>query len=530
MRARDLLLIVPCVLLLGCPTGTDDDDDDDPAGPAIDHEPVTDAVEGTEIPIAADVSRATGEEGGGVLVSLNWRVVGGDWEVQVLGDSEDGGTFSGVIPADGVTVTGVEYYLQATEGTLVSTHPAGAPGESHRIGVSAAPLNDPSPVRARYDHASDTVEVTWTAPTSSAFVGYSVTAQLDGGDIESVCEGGEADGACTVPADGVWSEAYATWTVTLAADGQGGTSASAVTDSLHFVVDVFAKEATVEDPTLFGSGELEFFLPSGVAVDAAGTVHVAEQSNHRLQTFTDDGDFLGFVGALGGTGVPGDGSSEFSAPHDVAIAGDGTLWVADHSNARVQAFDGTTRQFEDAFGDLGEGDGQLRFPVSLTFDGDGLLHVAESVNGRVSVFDGTTFVETYAEGDAPFVTPTRVEYLPDLGVVAVSDLDVVHLVPVDEDATAATWDVSPGGTAVVSGLCPVGHGETMLTIDDPTTTTGSTGHKLVRVDAEGAVVTELGEWGVGEGQFWRPIDCAVDGSGNVWVADGLNHRIVVLGP
>ena len=44
------------------------------------------------------------------------------------------------------------------------------------------------------------------------------------------------------------------------------------------------------------------------------------------------------------------------------------------------------------------------------------------------------------------------------------------------------------------------------------------------------MVTEIGEWGVGDLQFWRPIDCTTDADGNVWIADGLNHRVVVLGP
>ncbi|MCP4871055.1 MAG: hypothetical protein GY898_20300 [Proteobacteria bacterium] len=533
MRARLALLSLNCLLLTACPTGSDDDDDAGPTGPQIQHTPITEAVEATEIPIDATVTPPEdAEETLPLQVNLNYRPVGGDWAIAAM-DTPEGGaesSFAAVIPAEAVVVAGVEYYLQATHGTDIATDPTEAPNDFHAVVVSAAPLNSPDPVRARYDVASDTVEVTWTAPASTAFTGYSVTAELDSGDsIETVCQAGEADSGCSVAADGTWDTDYATWTVTFAADAQAGTSGSAGTDSLHLLLGSWSKEVTPGSPALFGTGELEFFLPSGVAVDG-GTVHIAEQSNNRLQSFSAEGDFLGFVGALGGGGLPGDGSSEFNAPQDIAIDAGGSLWVADHTNARVQSFNGTTRQFEDAFGELGEGEGQLRFPVSLSFDGDGLLHVAESVNGRISVFDGTVFVESYAAVEEDFLTPTRVEYLPDLGAMAVSDLDAVHLHPVDEGATAATWDISPGGTAVVSGICAVGHGETMLTLDDPTTTTGSTGHKLVRVDDQGEVVTEIGEWGVGDLQFWRPIDCTTDADGNVWIADGLNHRVVVLGP
>lgn len=532
MRARLALFPLCSLLLVACPTGSDDDDAAGPSGPQIQHTPVTESLEAADIAIEATVTPPEdAEETLPLQVSLNYRPVGGDWAIAAMETPEGGAesSFAGTIPADAVTTAGVDYYLQATHGTEVGTDPAEAPDDTHTVVVSAAPLNSPDPVRARYDAATDSVEVTWATPVTSAFVGYSVTALMDGGEVETVCQGGEADSGCSVPADGVWDTDYATWTVDFAADGQAGSSGSAVTDSLHLLLGSWSKDVTPESPSFFGTGELEFFLASGVAV-GDGSVHVAEQSNNRLQSFTPDGDFLGFVGASGGNGQAGDGSSEFSAPHDVAIDAGGDLWVADHSNARVQSFDGTTRQFQDAFGELGEGEGQLRFPVSLTFDGDGLLHVAESVNDRVSVFDGTVFVESYAAVVEAFVTPTRVEYLPDLGAIAVSDVDVVHLHPVDEGAKPATWDISPGGTAVVSGVCAVGHGETLLTIDDPSTTTDSNGHKLLRVDDQGEVVTEIGEWGVGDLQFWRPIDCATDGDGNVWIADGLNHRVVVLGP
>jgi hypothetical protein len=531
MRTRAPLFCLSALLLTACPSGVGDDDDANASGPQIQHAPVEDSVEAVDILIEATVTPPQdAEEELPLQVSLTYRPVGGDWVLVAMEAPEDTTGYAALIPAEAVTIAGVEYTLQASHGTDVSTAPPEAPDDTYRIVVSAAPLNSPDPVRARYDVASDTVEITWTAPASAAFVGYSVAAQAHGGgDIVTVCQAGTPDSSCSVPADGVWDLEYATWTVNVAADGQAGTSGSAVTDSLHLLIGSWSKEVTPESPAFFGSGELEFFVPSGIAVDGA-SVHVAEQSNHRLQTLTPDGSFLGFVGALGGGGLPGDGSSEFSAPHDVTVGPDGSLWVADHSNARVQRFNGTTRQFEDAFGSLGEGEGQLRFPVSLTFDGDGRLHVAESVNGRVSVFDDGIFVESYAAVEESFITPTRVEYLPDLGVIAISDRDVVHLHPVDDGAQAATWDLSPGGTAVVSGICSVGHGETMLTLDDPSATTGSPGHRLVRVDEQGDVVTEIGEWGVGDLQFWRPLDCTTDSDGNVWIADGLNHRVVVLGP
>jgi hypothetical protein len=387
-------------------------------------------------------------------------------------------------------------------------------------------------MRARYSSIEDAVELSWTPPGTSDFVGYSVDVVIDGADPVTVCTGGEPDAGCSVPADGIYDVEYATWTVTVVDGGNNGLSASAVTDGLHLLEDIWVKPHAPED-VAFGTGQGEFNLPFGVEVDD-GSVHVAEQANNRLQTLTDEGDFLGFVGAIGGmTGLPGDGDGEFNAPMDVAVGDDGLLYVADHTNARVQVFDGITRQFQFEFGTLGEAEGQLRFPVALDFDGDGNLHVVESVNARVSVFDADgNFVSTYASIDgAPLDFPGRIAWLAELQVMAVSDGAVLRLYATGPGGSDATWELLDAAEdAEVGGVCTTEYGELVVTVDDAVTTGGSAGHRLLKVDRDGVVFGELGEWGVGDDQFWRPVSCDVDDDGVLWVADGLNHRVKLLGP
>lgn len=88
-----------------------------------------------------------------------------------------------------------------------------------------------------------------------------------------------------------------------------------------------------------GSGLRQFSHPRGVARLARGEIAVADTGNHRVLVFSRFPYALlqvwGARDALGQAG-PGTGSLEFRDPWDVAVSGDGTLFVADRGNHRVQ--------------------------------------------------------------------------------------------------------------------------------------------------------------------------------------------------
>ena len=538
MRIPAHLLLTCCLfsfILSGCPTRTDDDDTTSVDLPEIEHDPVTSAVEVTEVPIVAEAfAPAESDDAFTLVVTLYYRVAGeGSYTNVSMEPTDAADGFEATIPADVVTTADVEYYLSALWGAELATHPDGAPDTVHRIEVGAAPLAEPEPLRARYDAGSDTVELTWTPPASSAFAGYTVDARIGAEEPELVCDGGEPDAGCSVPAAGVYDVQYATWTVTVT-DGDGnGASASAVTDGLHLVQDIWVKEHLPEE-LAFGTGELEFNLPFGVAA-RDGSIHVAEQGNHRLQTITDEGDFLGFVGAFGGgTGAPGEADGDFNAAMDVTIGPDGLIYAADHTNARVQVFDGVTRQFQFSFGTLGTAEGQLRFPTGLAFDGNGDLHVTESVNARVSVFDvAGDFLHSYDSVDGtPLDFPARIAWWPELDAMVISDGQLLRLHALGEGGSDATWDLLAdfAATTTLGGVCITQWGEAIVAVDDPEQTGPSDGHVLLKVDADGVAFDTVGGWGIGDEDFWRPVACAVDEHGDVYVADGLNHRIKILGP
>ena len=80
-----------------------------------------------------------------------------------------------------------------------------------------------------------------------------------------------------------------------------------------------------------------FNSPSGIAVDAAGNLYVADSGNHRIRRVTP----WGAVSTLAGRGTRGheDGAgnvAQFHSPHGVALDAEGNLFVADSENHRVR--------------------------------------------------------------------------------------------------------------------------------------------------------------------------------------------------
>ncbi|MWV45929.1 copper amine oxidase [Paenibacillus sp. HJL G12] len=92
---------------------------------------------------------------------------------------------------------------------------------------------------------------------------------------------------------------------------------------------------------LDGAADKSFFdKPVGIAADEAGNVYVADSGNHAIRKI----DTQGQVTTVAGNGVLGfaDGKgaeAQFDAPEDVAVAKDGTIYVADTMNHAVRKVD-----------------------------------------------------------------------------------------------------------------------------------------------------------------------------------------------
>ena len=131
-------------------------------------------------------------------------------------------------------------------------------------------------------------------------------------------------------------------------------------------------------------GAAQFAMPHGLAIDANDHLWVTDVALHQVFELDETGSVLR---SWGEAGVPGNDSTHFDKPTDVAVAEDGSFYVSDgYGNARIVKFD-ANGQFEFAWGEHGSGPGQFATPHGIAFGPDGNLYVADRGNARVQIFD-----------------------------------------------------------------------------------------------------------------------------------------------
>lgn len=98
-------------------------------------------------------------------------------------------------------------------------------------------------------------------------------------------------------------------------------------------------------------------------------------------------------------------SGPFSAPEDIFIADDGTIYVVDTGNSRIVHIN-AKHEVINIIGDT-EGDGMLNEPKGVFVKGDGTVFVADTKNQRIAIFDKNgKFQKQYGKPDSPLLGAT----------------------------------------------------------------------------------------------------------------------------
>ena len=150
----------------------------------------------------------------------------------------------------------------------------------------------------------------------------------------------------------------------------------------------------VDGPGTAGANVAAFNGPAAVAVDASGNLYVADTNNNAIREIDSSGNVTTLAGLSGGPGwVDGPGASgtnvaRFAAPTGISIDGAGNLYIADLGNCAVRELDasGNVRTLAglgpsscgwvDGAGGP-NGVAEFQSPTALALDGAGNIYVTD---------------------------------------------------------------------------------------------------------------------------------------------------------
>jgi len=318
--------------------------------------------------------------------------------------------------------------------------------------------------------------------------------------------------------------------------------------------------------TLAGSGSIgfvngpdsaaSFSAPFGVAVDASGNVYVAEAGNQDIRMISPSG----VVSTLAGSGVVGSHNgiatqASFWFPTGVAVDGAGNVYVADRSNNLIREIDPSGLVSTLAGnGSVGSANSpatsSFSTPSGVAEDGQQNVYVADQNNNVIRKIDTKGVVTTFAgNGNRALVNGTALAASFDMPyAIAVDGSGNLYVSEADNVIRKIT---SSGMVSTLAGSGLTGSTNGVGTVASFNAPTGiavdnrgnvyvaDAGNNLIREISPSGVVSTLagsGSPGYTDGDvqnqvaFNHPVGVAVDGQNNVYVADAGNNVIRIINP
>lgn len=170
------------------------------------------------------------------------------------------------------------------------------------------------------------------------------------------------------------------------------------------IVTTFAGQLGISGAANAAGTNAQFNSPSGLAFDKNGNLFVSDTGNSMIREITAAGAVSTFAGIAGQSGFAdgATGSAQFNSPLGIAVAPNGTIYIADSGNHCIRTISGgVVSTFAGSPGIWGSADGsgtnaQFNGPVGLAFDSSTNLFVADANNDTIRKITPTGMVTTFA--------------------------------------------------------------------------------------------------------------------------------------
>lgn len=293
-----------------------------------------------------------------------------------------------------------------------------------------------------------------------------------------------------------------------------------------------------------GGGNGQFNGPRNIAFDGSGNIWVSDYSSGSVEEFNSGGTYVSRFN---------NGGSEIGNVYGVAVDPSANIWVVDHGGEYVYEFNACgTLLSKIGTGTTGSANGQFHYPAGIAITGTPgavgacITSVTPPANEAYTTGQTLTFTVTYNAAVTVTGTPQLVltigsntRYANYVSGSGTTTLTFTYTIQSSDTATGITSSNAinlNGGTITSGGIAA------SLTYTPPSMNltinaasfmlmTDYNNNRIQKLDLLGNFVDQLGcasgacSQGSGNGQYQYPTGVAVDGSGNIWVADEYNYRV-----
>lgn len=327
------------------------------------------------------------------------------------------------------------------------------------------------------------------------------------------------------------------------------------------VVTTFAGSAGNYGATNGIGANALFYAPQGITIDLFGCVYVADTGNHTIRKITSDGTVTTLAGLAGNYGSADsvNSSASFWNPQGITSDATGNLYIADTGNNTIRTITpgGSVTTFA-GLPSIGSADGlssdaRFRFPQAVAVDAATNVYVADTANQTIRKISPSGLVCTLAGSighpgsvnnigtNALFSGPQGIT-VDGVGNIYVADTlnHIIRRITPDGAATTFAGSAGVSGTANGTNTDAQFYAPQGLAVDGTGNVfVADTFNNLIRKITPGGAVTTLAgnfeNFGSSDGtnsnaRFYWPSGVAVDNAGNVFVADYMNHTIRELIP
>ncbi|MBD2755285.1 NHL repeat-containing protein [Spirosoma validum] len=289
---------------------------------------------------------------------------------------------------------------------------------------------------------------------------------------------------------------------------------------------------TVAGGNGYGAAPTQLSLPYGVWLDAAGNLYVGDYSNNRVQKFPPNANSATPGVTVAGGNGQGAGATQLVQPSGIFVDGAGNLYVADSFNNRVQKFPPNANSATPGVtvaGGNGRGAAatQLDYPQCVFVDGAGYLFVSDFYNHRVLKYppnsNSATPGVTVAGGNGQGAAPTQLNqpvgvFVDGAGNLLVSDYVNNRVQKFPPNSTQASTGVTVAANQLNQpvGVFVDGAGNlavcsfSQVLVYPPNSTSATAG--VVVAGGNGQALTS-------------PAGIFVDAQSNLFVVERFNYRV-----